>query len=70
MSSGVIKRYLALLQAQPEPGAAEHIGWIALMSVAFDDLSPLERDAAVGWMAPQTEGARQRADGSGFTTTH
>jgi hypothetical protein len=29
------------------------------MTAAFDDLSPLERDAAVGWMAPQTEGARQ-----------
>ena len=59
MSSGVIKRYLTLLQAQPEPGTAEHIGWIALMSAAFDDLSPLERDAAVGWMARQTKGVRQ-----------
>jgi len=70
VSSGVIKRYLTLLQAQPEPGTAEHIGWIALMSVAFDDLSLLERDAAVGWMAPQAQGGRQWADSSGFTTTH
>jgi hypothetical protein len=70
VSSGAIKRYLTLLQAQPEPGRTEHIGWIALMSAAFDDLSPLERDAAVGWMAPRTEGSRKWADGSGFTTTH
>ena len=51
--------YLTLLQAEPEPGTAAHICWIALMSDAFDVLSPLERDAAVGWMASQTEGARQ-----------
>jgi hypothetical protein len=70
VSSGALKRYLTLLQAQPEPGRAEEIGWIALMSAAFDYLSPLERDAAVGWMAPQTEGARQRADDSDFTATH
>jgi hypothetical protein len=70
VSSGAIKRYLTLLQAQPEPGRTEHIGWIALMSAAFDDLSPLERDAAVGWMAPRTEGSRKWADGAGFTTTH
>jgi hypothetical protein len=54
-----LKRYLTLLQAEPEPGTAAHICWIALMSDAFDVLSPLERDAAVGWMALQTEGARQ-----------
>jgi len=52
-------RYLTLLQAEPEPGTAAHICWIGLMSDAFDVLSPLERDAAVGWMASQTEGARQ-----------
>ena len=45
-----------LLQAEPEPGTAAHICWIALMSDAFDVLSPLERDAVVGWMALQTEG--------------
>ena len=52
-------RYLTLLQAEPKPGTTVHIRWIALMSDAFDDLSPLERDAAVGWMAPRTEEARQ-----------
>jgi hypothetical protein len=53
-----LKRYLTLLQVEPEPGTAAHICWIALMSDA-DVLSPLERDAAVGWNGSQTEGARQ-----------
>jgi hypothetical protein len=70
VSSGAVKRYLTLLEAQPESGRAEHIGWIALMSTAFDDLSAVERDAAVGWMVPQTKGVRQRADGCDVTTTH
>ena len=35
-----LKRYLTLLQAEPEPGTAAHICWIALMSDAFDVLSP------------------------------
>ena len=31
-----LKRYLTLLQTEPEPGTAAHICWIALMSDAFD----------------------------------
>jgi hypothetical protein len=66
--SGAIKRYFTLLKAQPELGRPEHIGWIALMSTAFDDLSGLERDAAVRWMAQQTKGTRQRAADCDVTT--
>jgi hypothetical protein len=62
VSSGAIKQYLTLLQAQPEPGRTEHIGWIALMSAALDELSPLQRGMRLwdGWR----HGPRGRANGA------